>query len=77
MPIYPFSKEEIAYHQKKMMCIDPSEFIVSGDYNSSKGNQLTAQFIKCNPIRNPDIECKSNNEIKRFIRGKYLILLFN
>ena len=50
---------------------------VFGDYNSIKSSLLNIQLIRCNKKDHPDVECKSDSEIKDFFRDKFILILYN
>ena len=57
-----------------MKCIeDPYE--IYGDYSSAKTANLLVLFVKCDPRDRND--CKSDDEIKQWLKFKYLITLQN
>lgn len=64
---------ELELYQRKFLCPPQKELYVYGDYNSHKGSMLNIQLHMCHD--RPD--CKSEAEIKSFLRGKFFILLFN
>ena len=46
---------------------------INGDLNSESSRLLEFQLIKCHDR----VDCKSDEEIIEFIRGKWLLILFN
>ena len=59
------------------MCADREDYMLYGDYGTYKASQFNVQFIKCNKETNPDIDCESEEEITKFIRDKWIFLLYN
>ena len=60
-----------------MKCVDQEYFTLNGDFNSNVGSQFNAQFVRCTKESHPEIDCHSEEEITDFIRGKFILLLFN
>ena len=60
-------------YQKKLVCIEPEEIYIHGDFNSAKTRQLNIQLKPC---KGHDY-CKSETEISDYFAGKYLFLLMN
>ena len=77
LPIYATSVGEVKTHKRKLMCADREDYMLYGDYGTFKASQFNVQFIKCNQETNPGIECESEEEITRFIRDKWIFLLYN
>ena len=77
MPTHPASLDEVQFYSKKLKCVDKENYKIFGDYNSYKASQFNVQFLKCNKDIHPDVECKSDAEITEFIRGKFMMLVFN
>ena len=69
------SMEVIRTKQKSFKCYDPSDVGIWGDYNSAKAQQLVVQFHACESD-DPGY-CKSESEITEYMRGKYILLVFN
>ena len=74
-PSFQDSVTEIMTFKKKFKCIDKDEYVVWGDYNSAKAQQINIKFKMCE--NGNGIICKSESEIKDFLSGKYVILLYN
>ena len=60
-------------YQKKLVCVDPEEVYIYGDFSSFDARQLNIQLKPC---RGHDY-CKSETEIRDYFAGKYLLLLLN
>ena len=72
-PIHEKSVEVIKLYKKKLLCIDKEESTLFGDYNSLAARTITVQLKKCHG----KVYCKSDEEINKFIRDKYLLMLNN
>ena len=48
---------------------------IYGDFNSYKANLFNIQFVKCHD--KPEGFCKTDAEIKEFMRDKWILILFN
>lgn len=62
---------------KKFECIDPEDTYIYGEYNSDRASLMDIQLLKCNALDHPDVECKSEEDILEFFRGKFVLLKFN
>ena len=60
-------------YQKDFLCIDKKDLRLYGDWNSSKARLIDIQLIKCTDKS----YCKEEEDIKSFLRDKYLLLLSN
>lgn len=65
--------EQLRVYRKKFVCIDEADLMISGDFTSAKARQLNVQLVKCHekPF------CKSDEEILKFFRDKWLLTLHN
>ena len=50
---------------------------IQGDYNSQKARSLVIVFDKCNEPEGSPIKCKSDTEIKSWLRRKFILLVYN
>ena len=50
---------------------------IQGDYNSQKARSLVIVFDKCNEPQGSPIKCKSDTEIKSWLRRKFILLVYN
>ena len=76
-PSYVDNTDLVNTYQKKFTCIDEEDAFIFGDYNSVSANLINIQLVKCNNVTQPGVECKSDEEILNFFRGKYILLLYN
>lgn len=44
-----------------------------GDYNSAKAQQIAISFKMCEGLPN----CESKETIREWLRGKYIVLIYN
>ena len=65
----------IDIYQKKLLCLDPSELYVYGDYYSVNARQMNIQLLKCEGGEANG--CKDDDEIKEFFRNKFIFLVYN
>lgn len=72
-PIFKRSLAEVKTYQDKFKCIDQEELFIWGDYNSAMAMQLRVSFLMC---QGHDY-CKSKEEIREWLMGKYIVLLYN
>ena len=55
----------------------PEKQSLRGNFDTSIGDNLMVVFEKCNPNNTLNITCKSKDEINKFMKGKYIVLLVN
>lgn len=74
--LYPVKEsmlDEVRSFKKKFKCIDTEDLVIWGDYNSNTAQQLAVSFVMCK-----DHEyCKSENEIREWLKNKFIVLLYN
>ena len=72
-PIYKKAIPEVNTYKKKFRCVDNKYLKIWGDYNSATAMQISAKFHMCEgkPI------CKTEREIRDWISGMYIVLLYN
>ena len=75
MPVFESSRNEVELYSKKLMCVNRADLRLYGDYNSYKALQFNIQFIKCHD--KPAGFCKTDAEIKEFMRDKFILILHN
>ena len=73
LPINSESMIEVTTYRKKMLCIDPEEMYIYGDYSSSKARLLDIKLVRCHGHD----YCASDEEITAFLRDKFIVLLYN
>ena len=61
------------YYKDKFQCID-EDVEIRGSYNSDITKSLSIQFVACNETVNT---CKSYDEIKNFMKRKFILTLEN
>ena len=59
--------------RKKFKCIKKEDLVTWGDYNSASAQQIAIKFKMC---VNKTI-CESEENIREWIKGKYILLLYN
>ena len=72
-PIVKTSLAEVQIYRKKFKCVDQKDLVIWGDYNSAKAQQLAVKFKLC---EGHDY-CEPKDEILKWLRGKYIVLLYN
>ena len=73
--------------RKKFKCVPNKDLNIWGDYNSKKAQQLAYKFKFCqekddegNIVLGRDgnpKKCESEEDIRTYLRGKYILLLYN
>ena len=71
-PVVKTSLQEVITWKKKFKCIDKEQLSIQGDYNSSKAQQLFFGFKMCEGEG-----CKTQEEIREWLKGTYIVLLYN
>ena len=56
-----------------MLCLDEEDLTLNGDFNSATALMMNIQLIKCTGRE----DCKSDAEILKFFRGRYIMLMYN
>ena len=56
-------------------CVDPMELEVYGSFGSDRAQQILIDVVKCSKIHG--VECKSDEEIEEYFRGKIMYILSN
>ena len=64
---------EVQLYKKKFKCIPNDSVALWGDYNSARTQQLEISFQMCQD----DPECKTEAEVREWLKRKYILLLFN
>lgn len=77
MPPDENGKALIETYQKKFKCIGEEDLYTKGDWNADRASLMNVQLIKCNKETHPELECKSEDQITKFLRDKFIILLYN
>ena len=62
----------IKTYQKKFVCFSPKDLFVYGDFSTFKARQLQMMLRKCEGAG-----CKSDAEITKFFKNKFLLVLSN
>ena len=60
-------------YRRKFKCIKPEDTVVWGDYNSEPAMQISIKFKMCEG----KAVCRSREEIRKWLSGKYIVILFN
>ena len=60
-------------YRNKFKCIDEDNLVIWGNYNSGMAMQLAVKFHMCSGHE----YCKTKDEIRDWLSGKYIVLLFN
>ena len=64
--IHELSINDVSYYRRKFQCIK-EDTRIQGSYNSDVAQQLVIQFEKCNATATPDIGCKSDEDIQKWL----------
>ena len=54
------------------MCAD-GDFLIKGNFNSDEGKVLNVKLTRCHDRA----DCRTEEEIDEFFRGKYFVILYN
>ena len=73
--MYGTNMQSLESYKDRMICID-DDITVRGAYNSERAQQLSIQFVACN-YSDPNAGCKTHEEIKDFMRRKFIMTLDN
>ena len=71
-PLVENSFNEVNTWKKKFKCVDKEQLSIQGDYNSAKAQQFSFSFKMCEGEG-----CKTKEEIIEWLRGKYIVMLYN
>ena len=55
------------------MCVDEEELYIRGEFDSLSARRIRASLEKCHDR----VDCKSDEEIRAFVRGKFLLKINN
>ena len=80
MPIHKNSLNDVRHLQKKLHCADEEDMKIRGTFQTERASLLEVQLVRCfNSTEYDDrqVTCKSEEEITEFIRGNYIILVYN
>ena len=72
-PVFADSQGEVNTYRKKFKCIDAEHQRIWGEYDSAMAMQLAVKFHMCKGHS----YCKSEREIRDYLSGKYIVLLYN
>ena len=75
------SLNDLKYYNRKFKCFALPNISIHGDYNTSMSKNIIIQFEKCDQekrtLEGDPRACKSNDEILRWLRQKYLLIYYN
>ena len=72
-PIVEQSRAEVQRYKKKFKCAPAEDLEIWGDFNSVRSQVIEVNFVKCDG----HVECKSESEIRDWMREKYILLVYN
>ena len=67
------SLNEVKTNRKKFKCINKADLEIWGDYNSKSAQQIAIKFKMCEGYD----YCEKKEDIREWLRGKYILLLYN
>ena len=70
------SQTDLNNYYKKLKCLKSEKITLQGDYNSVRTRTFMVQFEKCNPSTSA-VNCKSETQIKDWLRDKYILTFKN
>ena len=73
MPVHKASKAALEWNKDGFICIDDDQLELFGDWNSEKARTIQISLKRCTG----EAYCKNDEEIDHFLKGKYLLLLYN
>ena len=72
-PVVPQQLNEVKTYSRKFKCISPEDTVIWGDYNTEPAMQISIKFKMCEG----ENFCKPKEEILDWLRGKYIVFLYN
>lgn len=73
LPINANFRNAVDAQHKKLLCLNREDLMMYGNFQTEKAQLLNVQFVKCHDRT----DCKSDKEIKSFLRDSYLFMLSN
>lgn len=64
---------EVRTWKKKFKCANSEDLVIWGDYNSAKAQQMVVKFKICEGHS----YCESKENIKQWLSGKFIVVLYN
>ena len=71
----PASAAFVRDFNRKLLCVNEDDMYIHGDYDSYNARMLNIQLVKCKG--GAEAGCKSNEEILKFFRNKFIVLYSN
>ena len=72
-PTSSVSEYDVQTYGPKMKCIR-EDYQILGNFNTNMASNLMVVFEKCDPTQR---SCKSEEEIEKWMRFKYILILLN
>ena len=65
--------------KKKFKCIPRKDLIIWGDYNSAKAQQISIKFEMCDSTKErfAGVACEEKAVIQKWLRRKFIVVIFN
>ena len=76
-PVHRNSEYDIGYYNKKFKCVEEKNLRIQGDYNSGVTRSFIVQFEKCEQEKAVGFQCKSEEEIIKWLRRKFILTYSN
>ena len=74
MKPHPYYDTVVNVWKKKFVCIDSKDRYVHGNFNTEKARNIRVRLNRC---RGQENNCKTDDEITEFVKGKYMIVYMN
>ena len=76
--VHAGSANTLSKYQKRLLCVDQTELELAGDLNSERGRSVRFAFETCDQSKlSEGLECKAENDIKNWLKQKYIIIYAN
>ena len=76
-PVHKNSEYDVNLYRKKFKCVEDQNLKILGDYNSGVTRSFVILFLKCDPDNTSGIQCKSDEEIIKWLRRKFILTYNN
>ena len=76
-PLHDKFKASLIYNKNKLRCMEPSDVILYGDYDSDIANLLRISIETCKNTTENGNHCKSPELITEWLKDKYILLYYN
>jgi hypothetical protein len=74
-PIASSKQSELEFMLGTSLTCNDEELSIYGDFQAAAAKVIVAYFEKCDPKDRPT--CKTDAEVNAWLKGKYLVFLYN